>query len=692
MPTNSFPNNADSSNIFEQLTEILDESAQQEKRASQTIDVSAEVSNDAGVPAQSLSLSTGSDGDKHLLQELLADLVFGSGRQPDFTPLEAKIRDIEHQLHDPEEIIQLLLPVISEILNRKILESRGEIIRAIVPIIDQVIVEKTQEDKVAMIRAIANLIPGAIEQQVRNTPEDLIEALAPAMGEIIKQQIRIERDAMVDALYPVIGMTISKYMGEVVQEINQRVEGAITPAGIRRKIRAKMKGISEAELILQESMPFEVKAVFLIHKQSGLIISSAHREEESAELESDLMAGMLTAMRSFASECVLDSGNASELKEIEYESFQIIMEVAGYCYLASVIKGETERGYTQQIRRSLTQIILRYDRDRSIHDYSGDPVSINGAVHRELYGLVHYQPEVTKQEQKPPVAFFLLLLLPLVLWGGVHFFRQRQAGFFAAVAAQINTELDVDPQLAVYPIQSEVRKVDGDRQIHLTGKIPSVQLRDKAETIAAQTVQTFEEPQSWQIVNDIIAVDAPPDPEAIAAEIERLTTVFNQDKDIVMNATYDGSDKQVTITGHFRTEAKLKQATESFSRIPGVENILVPSLSKAFPIDQQLYFAQGSAALNPTDKDTKLQSIQDFLQQYPQIKLRITGYTYPNEVADNQRLAQQRAEAVRESLISAGANPDNLVAQGAPSSPPNLTQADDPWLSRSVRFERIMEQ
>jgi outer membrane protein OmpA-like peptidoglycan-associated protein len=246
--------------------------------------------------------------------------------------------------------------------------------------------------------------------------------------------------------------------------------------------------------------------------------------------------------------------------------------------------------------------------------------------------------------------------------------------------------------LAVYPIQSEVSQVKGDRQIHLTGKIPSVQLRDKAETITAQTVQALEEPQSWQIINDIIAVEAPPDPEAIAAEIGRLTTVFNQDADILMNATYAGDDKQVTITGHFRTEAKLKQVTDSFSRIPGVANILVPSLSKAFPIDQQLYFSQGSAALNPSDEQTKLQSIQDFLQQYPQIKLRITGYTYPNETPNNQSLAQERAEAVRQSLISAGVDPGKLIAQGAPSSPPNLTQADDPWLSRSVRFERIMEQ
>ena len=117
--------------------------------------------------SQNSELDKADQPDVQLLQDLLADLVFGSGKQPDFTPLEYKIRQLEHQLYDPEEIIKLLMPVISELLNRKVMESKDSIIRAIVPIIDEVIVEKTEEDKVAMVKAIANLIPGAIDQQVR---------------------------------------------------------------------------------------------------------------------------------------------------------------------------------------------------------------------------------------------------------------------------------------------------------------------------------------------------------------------------------------------------------------------------------------------------------------------------------------------------------------------------------------------
>ena len=628
--------------------------------------------------------------DDQLLQELLADLVFASGKQPDFTPLEYKVQRLEHQLYDSEEVIKLLMPVISELLNRKVVESKESIICAIVPIIDEVIVEKTYEDKVAMVKAIANLIPGAIEQQVRSNADDLIKALAPAMGEIIKQQIRLERDAMVDALYPVIGSTISKYMQEVVREINAKVENTLTPAGIQRKIKAKMQGVSEAELIFQESMPFDIKAIFLIHKQSGLIIASARRQnaDQGKVIEGDLMAGMLTAMRSFASECAIGPGNTSELKEIEYESFQILMEVAGYCYIATVLQGQVEARYIQQMRETLGKIILEYDRDHSIRNYGGDPTKVHPAVKEELEELTKYQSNTMQTGAGFPITLFLLLIVPLMAWGGWWFWQGQRQKALTAIAATINLELNVDPQLAIYPIESDAEIIQGDRHIILAGKVPTERLKNKAETITLTEIQKLEAPNDWQLINEIITVEVNPDPEEIAADVTRLTTVFNQDPDVIIATSY--GDREVRIMGHLRTEKKLAQIQDHFSQIPGVENVLITSTFKAFPIDQQLYFATEAIALNPTDVAGKLPSIQEFLVQYPAMKLQIIGHQHPSENVE-ANLPEKRAIAVRDNLVKLGINPDRLQIVAAPSSPANLTQADAAWLSRTVRFERIME-
>ena len=197
------------------------------------------------------------------------------------------------------------------------------------------------------------------------------------------------------------------------------------------------------------------------------------------------------------------------------------------------------------------------------------------------------------------------------------------------------------------------------------------------------------EPEQWQVINDIVTVEVEPDQETIAGEVERLTRVLNQNEDFLIATEY--GDRQVSISGHVRTDTQVRQLANSFSEIPGVENVLIAATSRAFPIDQRLYFADNSAVLNPNDIEAKLPSIQEFLQQYPQLKLRIVGHIHASENPQND-LAQRRAIAVRDSLLNLDIPPERFEVVAAPSSPPNLTQADDAWLSRSVRFERIMEE
>jgi outer membrane protein OmpA-like peptidoglycan-associated protein len=451
-----------------------------------------------------------------------------------------------------------------------------------------------------------------------------------------------------------------------------------------------MQGISEAELIFREAMPFEIKAIFLIHKNSGLIISTVQQDNKENELGGDLMAGMLTAMRSFALSCVIENGSTSELKEIEYENFHIMMEVAGYCYLATILKGETDPGYVKKLRRSLGQIILQYDRDGSIQEYSGDPESINGGVHEELQNLLEYRPTTANNaSQQPPFALFAIIFVPVLIWGGWSFQHHREVKVLQAINDRINVELNVDPQLAVYPIQAEALRLKGDRhQIHLTGKLPSERLKHQAETITSKQITQLEDPSVWQIQNDIVTVELVRDPEAIADEVTRLTSVLNQDEDIILTTKF--AEEQVIVTGYVRTETKLQQISHAFSQIPGVKNVLLTPTAKAFPIDQQFYFSHQSATIQPNDLATKLPAIADFLKQYPQMQVRIVGYTHPNEKDKNLSLARRRAKAVQQGLIELGVAGEQLATQGALAPPTNLTQTDQPWLSQTVQIERIM--
>ena len=86
-----------------------------------------------------------------------------------------------------------------------------------------------------------------------------------------------------------------------------------------------------------------------------------------------------------------------------------------------------------------------------------------------------------------------------------------------------------------------------------------------------------------------------------------------------------------------------------------------------------VYFNSGKATFKTGDKETpaRLDAIKEILKNYPNAKFSIEGHTDSTGSAKiNDKLSQERAEAVMNALIQRGVNPENLVAKGFGSSQP----------------------
>ncbi|MEZ2233187.1 OmpA family protein [Microcoleus sp.] len=613
------------------------------------------------------------------------------------TTIDEKLGKLEHQLYDPQELIALMLPWIAEILSRKITESKEEVVNAIVPIIDEVIRAKTQENKQAMSSAIAELLPDALAQQIQNSPADIAKAIAPEIGMAIKEQIRLdqesiaqalgpemgkaitaqiefERDSMVDALYPVIGSTISKYMAEAIKTINEKVSNTLSVEGVKRKIRSKVQGVSEAELILQESIPFTVQAVFLIHKASGLVISEAQQLGDY-QLESEMVAGMLTAISSFVNDCIVRPGQISELNQIEYGESKIMLEVAGYCYLAAVIKGEPPRNFIKKMRETVSTIIINYG--KSINQFNGNPRTISDDLHPLLLGLL---AKFTTEQQtlaKPPLALaglsLALLSLIVVPWG----IYQYRSNLDRRLADNTTFALGSTPELAVYRLNVSVE----GKTLKLTGKLPNPELRVKAGQIAASTAPNL------KLDNQIVAVELPPDPVLTKAEVQRITAVLNKLWGVSISSRY--GDRRVTVEGTVMEQPDVQKITESFKQIPGVQSVISTVKLDPLKITSRIYFEPGTAKFDSTYQET-IVNIRDFLRQHPQKSIKIIGHSdRTGEVVLNQQLSLRRAATVRDALVLQGADPQRLQVIASNSPPVDVAQNQPLLLSRCVLFEPI---
>lgn len=684
---------------------------------------------------------------------------------------EQKLTNIEHQIYEPQELINLLLPIISELLNRKITDSEQSkqsiintiapivheliqaktqedkssvaaaiasaipeaisqqirqspqeiaiaiapeiavaikeqiqlepeaMIEALTPIIDRVIQHKREEDKEALITAIAPLLPPAIAQQIRNHPQEIAQAIAPElataikeqnkidenaiskalaseMGKAIKEQIVLERDAMVDALYPVIGSTISKYMADAIRSINEKIENALTLEGINRKIRAKIQGVSEAELVFKEAIPFSVRAAFLIHKSSGLIIADV-QPEDKPKLESDMVAGMLTAIRSFVNDCIAQSGDISEIDAIDYGHSKIILEVAGYCYLAVVTQGKTPQWYVHRMQRTLYNIVQVAG--KRIETFEGDPDTVPEQVYELLAGLIKIAASPKRQDFRPPgllIVASLLLGVIILPWG---FFQYRN-GIDRRLEKETIQALASVPELAVYRLEV----LAGDGKLQLFGRLPNQYLRTKAEEIAKKVAP------NQLLENKIVAVEVPPNPVDIASEVKRVTSTLNQINGLTVYSLYTSG--KVMVKGRVSQIEDGEKITQAFKQIPGVKTVTNTVQVQPQAIATRIYFESGSVELKATAQNKILQ-IKAFLNQYPGLSLRIMGYSdRVGSLDTNLKLAQSRAETVRNALITQGIEPKRLQALATPTPPLGVDSQKPLWLARCVEFQPVVSK
>ncbi|OIP77066.1 MAG: hypothetical protein AUK48_04580 [Oscillatoriales cyanobacterium CG2_30_44_21] len=608
-----------------------------------------------------------------------------------------RIAELEYLINQPDQLIKLLLPIIAELLSLKASQSATEMSQAITPIIAEVIFERSQLDQVAMSRAIADLLPQAISEQIRNSPDQIakaiapevgaaireqirldrdaiIDALAPEMGSAIKKQIVLERDSMVDALYPVIGNTIAKYFAEAIRSINEKVEQTFSVEGMQRKLRAKMQGVSEAELILQESVPFEVQAIFLIHNLSGLVmidIQRSHLDETIEPIDSDMLAGMLTAIRSFASECMSRSQENTELDAINYSGSKIVLEVAGYCYLAVIIQGEPNHQFINRIRELFGRIVQNYG-DR-FKEFDGDPSTVPVEAEIELKTLV--------QNSQPSSKF----LKPLLILGFLAFaviaipigFYQYQSHRDRQLEAKVAEAFASTPELAVYRIDP---KASGD-SLTLSGKLPS-HLRDLSLQVAIAATSL---PPN-KINNRIYVTKVLPDPTLVAAEVQRITQALNFTQGVKISSQFQNG--QVLIRGQVDQPRLVPQITQTYAKISGVvavTNLIVIATPR---LATRIYFPLAQTAI-PTSEISKLIEVQAFLDLYPDYELKI--YAKSDNLGDraiNYQLGMRRVQTVREALIQKGVSNKRLQLSGIiePSALPSSKKSQ-----RWVEFQPTLK-
>jgi OOP family OmpA-OmpF porin len=160
---------------------------------------------------------------------------------------------------------------------------------------------RTIDDPERLAATVSEVLSLAVQRAAARDGR-LGESLTEAVERAAQCSIKKDPRTFIGIFSPLMGATIRKSIAETLestlQSLNQALKHSLSWRGLLWRIEARRAGTTFANVVLRHTLVYRVEHVFLIHKESGLLIS--HVAADNAAIEDpQLVSGMLTAIQDF---------------------------------------------------------------------------------------------------------------------------------------------------------------------------------------------------------------------------------------------------------------------------------------------------------------------------------------------------------------------------------------------------------
>lgn len=226
-------------------------------------------------------------------------------------------------------------------------------------------------DPQRQLKEVAHLLPAAIAVRSRQDNE-LTDAMAPTVAAALDRSIRKDPQPLADALFPVMGPAIRKSIAAalsgMIESFNQSLNHSLSIRGLRWRIEALRTGRSFAEVVMLHTLLYRVEQVFLIHKETGLLLHQVSAGGAAVQ-DADMVSGMLTAIQDFVHDS-FSAGRDDQLETLQVGELTVWIEQGPLALLAGVIRGNAPSDLRATFRETLERIHLQYG--TAMKEFSGD--------------------------------------------------------------------------------------------------------------------------------------------------------------------------------------------------------------------------------------------------------------------------------------------------------------------------------
>jgi outer membrane protein OmpA-like peptidoglycan-associated protein len=267
------------------------------------------------------------------------------------------------------------------------------------------------DDPALRAEDISQIVAEAIALRAKRD-RAMLRTLQPMIEEALK--ISVERDPkfIADALFPIIGQAVRKAVAHslrgMVESLNHILERSFSWDSFVWRIEAARTGKSFGEIALMRSIRFRVEEVYLIHRETGLLLG--HVAAKGAVIQdTDLVSGMLTAVQDFVRDS-FTPGKSDDLETMQVGEYTVWVLHGPLALIAGVVSGAAPPDLRNIFQRTLERIHAEFG--HALQNFSGDAETLAGTRPLLQACLLGSQAKTVKKSYRWiwPVSIFAIVL------------------------------------------------------------------------------------------------------------------------------------------------------------------------------------------------------------------------------------------------------------------------------------------
>ncbi len=264
-------------------------------------------------------------------------------------------------------------------------------------------------DPDAFSEVIRELLPNSIKLMMAKdniSYAELVPILESSLKDSVKKNPQVLSGILFPIMMPAIRKAVAEALSKMIESLNSTLESSFSPQRMGWRFKAMFSGSSYAEIVLSIAYVFQVKQVFLIHKQSGLLLNEISAYQNPLAKDADLVSSMLTAIKDFVQDS-FDVEQSNELDTIKVGQFNIWIEHGPGAIIAAIVEGNAPSGLRTLLKETIENVHIKqsYELDK----FDGDVEIFKKSDPYLQNCIISEQKE--KKKKKPVIVIFLFLVI-----------------------------------------------------------------------------------------------------------------------------------------------------------------------------------------------------------------------------------------------------------------------------------------